>query len=54
MDNAGGYGTNDSKQQYESMLRDKYNITIIFQVPRYPYIHIIDLGVCTAIQAVLK
>ena len=45
MDNAGGHGSKVAKENYINMLNDKYNIEIIFQIPRSPYTNVLDLGV---------
>ena len=51
MDNAGGHGTKSVIEQYTKMLKDKYNIMIIHQVPRSPYTNLLDLGVWCSLQA---
>jgi hypothetical protein len=54
MDNAGGHGTNDAKQQYINLLKE-FNIEVIWQVPRSPETNMLDLGVWMSIQyAVMK
>ena len=37
MDNAGGHGTGEAIEKYTQILREKYNINLIWQVPRSPY-----------------
>ena len=54
MDNAGGHGPNEAKLQYKNMLVEKYNIHIIFQIPRSPYTNVLNLGVWMALQAAVK
>ena len=51
MDNAGGHGTDEAKKEYETVLNEKYNIHIIWQIPRSPYTNLLDLGVWCALQA---
>ena len=51
MDNAGGHGTDNAITTYTNLLRDKYNIEIIHQVPRSPYCNLLDLGVWCSLQA---
>ena len=51
MDNAGGHGTKEAIEQYSKDLLEKYNIEIIFQVPRSPYTNVLDLGYWMALQA---
>ena len=54
MDNAGGHGTNAAIDEYTQMLKEEYNIEIIFQIPRSPYCNVLDLGVWMALQAVVE
>jgi len=51
MDNAGGHGSNVAIAPYRSDLLDKYNVEIIFQIPRSPYTNVLDLGVWMSLQA---
>ena len=45
MDNVGGHGTDVAIKEYRDNLEVKYNIEIIFQIPRSPYTNVLDLGV---------
>ena len=54
MDNSGGHGTNKAIEQYRNMLIEKYNIHILFQIPRSPYTNVLDLGVWMALQAAVE
>ena len=45
MDNAGRHGTKECIIDYRSNLLTKYNIQIIFQIPRSPSTNVLDLGV---------
>ena len=54
MDNAGGHGTKEAIEQYSKDLLEKYCIEIIFQVPRSPYTHGLDLGFWMALHARVK
>ena len=54
MDNAGGHGTSRAIIQYTDMLVNKYNIEIIFQIPRSPYTNVLDLGVWMSIQSIVE
>jgi len=54
MDNAGGHGTKETVQLYTEMLKTKYNIIIIHQVPRSPYTNLLDLGVWCSLQAAVE
>ena len=51
MDNAGGHGTNKAKETYTDLLKDKYNIEIIWQPPRSPETNLLDLGVWMSLQS---
>ena len=53
MDNAGGHGTDDAKQQYTESLA-AYNIGIIWQVPRSPETNMLDLGIWMSIQSAVE
>ena len=51
MDNAGGHGTNEVKQDYTNMLKKTFNIEIVWQVPNSPEFNLLDLGAWMAIQS---
>ena len=38
-------------EKYVNVLKNKFDIEIIFQVPRSPYTNVLDLGVWCALQA---
>ena len=46
IDNAGGHGTKQAMLEYETMLKLKYNIKALHQVPNSPDTNLLDLGVC--------
>ena len=50
MDNAGGHGTNDAKQEYTRLLKS-FNVEIIWQIPRSCETNMLDLGVWMSIQS---
>ena len=54
MDNAGGHGSNVAIATYRQDLLDKYNVEIIFQIPRSPYTNVLGLGVWMSLQAQVK
>jgi sentrin-specific protease 1 len=54
MDNAGGHGTKDCISDYVQMMRCKYNIIILFQVPNSPETNLLDLGVWRALQSLVE
>ena len=51
MDNAGGHGKNDCKEQYVEYLKEHFNIIIEWQVPHSPETNLLDLGVWMATQS---
>ena len=53
MDNAGGHGTDQAKDAYVSILRQR-KIEVIWQVPRSPETNMLDLGVWMSIQATVQ
>ena len=54
MDNAGGHGSKEAIVWYNELLLTKYNVELIFQVPRSPYTNVLDLGVWMAIQSIVE
>ena len=50
MDNAGGHGTTDKKDEYELILLEEFNIIVDWQVPNSPETNMLDLGAWMAIQ----
>ena len=53
MDNAGGHGSDEAKETYVNLLKEK-NIEVIWQVPRSPETNMLDLGVWMSIQSVVQ
>ena len=51
MDNAGGHGDKETVEEYTNMLKERYNIVVIYQTPRSPYTNVLDLGFWTALQS---
>ena len=51
LDNAGGHGTRDCKKKFMRVLRRKYNVLCIWQVPCSPDTNMLDLGAWAAVQA---
>ena len=54
MDNSGGHGTDVAIKEYRDNVEEKYNIEIIFQIPRSPYTNVLDLGVWISLQAAVE
>jgi hypothetical protein len=54
IDNAGGHGTNEGKDKYEKILKDKFNIILEWQVPNSPETNMLDLGAWMTIQSVVE
>jgi len=50
MDNAGGHGKENVKDNYKKHLLEKYKIKILWQVPNSPETNLLDLGVWMGIQ----
>ena len=51
MDNAGGHGTREVKEQYMHILEEKFNVEVKWQVPNSPELNMLDLGAWVAIQS---
>jgi len=54
MDNAGGHGTDKVKKQYVQLLKDKYNIIVVWQCPNSPETNLLDLGIWMSLQSLVK
>jgi hypothetical protein len=54
MDNAGGHGSDEAKKEYVSILFNKFNILVIWQIPNSPETNMLDLGVWRTIQAMVE
>ena len=50
MDNAGGHGKKEIKEEYVRKLKDKYNVIVVWQVPHSPESNMLDLGVWMGLQ----
>ena len=51
LDNAGGHGTNKVKVEFEKILRERYKVRIVWQVPNSPDTNLLDLGAWCTIQS---
>lgn len=51
MDNTGGHDTGDVIKEYITILKDKHNVIVVFQVPRSPYTNLLDLGVWCSLES---
>ena len=51
LDNAGGHGTDEAKAEYTDMLKERYNIRVVWQVPQSPETNMLDLGLWCALQS---
>ena len=51
MDNAGGHGTNEAKEAYIQILKERFNIEVIWQIPNSPELNMLNLGVWMAVQS---
>lgn len=54
MDNAGGHGKKDIIKKYEQLLREKYNVIILWQQPRTPESNMLDLGIWMHLQSIVE
>jgi hypothetical protein len=54
MDNAGGNGTNDAREQYVSILKSEFNIIVIWQIANSPETNMLDLGAWVTIQCIVS
>jgi hypothetical protein len=54
MDNAGGHGTDETKEEYVKILKMKYNILVEWQVPNSPETILLDLGFWATHQAIVE
>jgi hypothetical protein len=50
MDNAGGHGTKDTIEWYEQEMLRRFNINIIYQIPRSPETNLLNLGIWCGLQ----
>jgi hypothetical protein len=51
VDNAGGHETNAAKKEYESYLKENWNVIIIWQPPNSPDVNLLDLGTWMSSQS---
>jgi len=51
MDNAGGHGTREAREQYTRQLLEDFNIEIIQQSARSPEVNALDLGIWMSVQS---
>jgi len=54
MDNAGGHGTQQAREEYTRRLRDDFNIVIIQQSARSPEVNALDLGIWMSVQSAVE
>jgi len=54
MDNVGGYGMEERKDNYVKLLETEYNVKVIWQVPNSPETNLLDLGVWRTIQSLVE
>jgi len=51
MDNAGGHGTQEAREEYTRRLLEEFNIVIIQQSARSPEVNALDLGIWMSVQS---
>ncbi len=54
MDNAGGHGTKEAREEYTRRLRDDFNIVIIQQSACSPEVNALDLGIWMSTQSAVE
>ena len=54
MDNAGGHGTIEAKNDYVSILLDEFNVKVEWQIPNSLETNLLDLGVWMTIQSLVE
>lgn len=52
--NAGGHGTDEAKAEYTDLLKQNYNINVLWQVPQSPETNILDLGIWCSLQSYVE
>ena len=50
MDNAGGHGTNEAKEEYTNILKEEFNIELEWQITNSPELSMLNLGAWMAVQ----
>ena len=50
LDNAGGHGSTDAKRRFTRLLKRRFNVVCVWQVPNSPECNMLDLGAWAAIQ----
>jgi hypothetical protein len=54
MDNAGGHGTDEAKNEYIRILHEEFNVSVEWQVPNSPETNLLDLGGWVTIQSLVE
>ena len=54
MDNAGGHGRKDVKKDYETILKEKYNVIVHWQIANSPETNLLDLGAWMSLQCIVE
>ena len=54
MDNAGGHGQKDVKKDYETILKEKYNVIVHWQIANSPETNLLDLGAWMSLQCIVE
>ncbi len=54
MDNAGGHGTREAREEYTRQLLEEFNIEIIQQSACSPEVNALDLGIWMSIQLAVE
>jgi hypothetical protein len=54
MDNAGGHGKDKVKKEYVQILKEKYNVIVLWQCSNSPETNMLDLGAWMTIQSIVE
>jgi hypothetical protein len=53
IDNVGAYGTNTTREEYNRILKDKFNVIVLWQIINSPEMNMLNLGTWVMIQCVV-
>lgn len=54
MDNAGGHGTEEAKLAFVDILKENYNVEVVWQCSNSPETNILDLGIWVILQSLVE
>ncbi len=50
LDRAGGHRTIEVVESYKQMMKNRYNIILVHQIPNLPKTNVLDLGIWMSLQ----